>query len=631
MDYAAELITEFTPDEQRSTNKDLLRFITCGSVDDGKSTLIGRLLYDSKSLPTDQLANLAIDSARYGTTGDGQLDFALLVDGLVAEREQGITIDVAYRFFDTSRRKFIIADSPGHEQYTRNMATAASTADLAVLLVDARRGILTQTRRHSYIVSLFGIRRVVLVVNKMDAVNWNRDVFEEIAGSFRSFAAGLEVDDVPCIPLSALTGANVVSKAAEMPWYDGPALLPYLENVEVAARADELPFRLPVQWISRPTPSFRGFAGTIASGRIATGDKIAVLPGGHTSTVSRIVTMDGDLPRAEAGQAVTLLLNEELDVARGDMLAAVTDKPALTDQFAAHLLWLDQTPWLPGRSYLMQLGTATAKARVTEIKHLINVNTLVKIAASTLAMNEIALASFSLDRQLPFDPFRENQATGSFILVDRQTNATVACGMVAFPLYQATNLHWRPMKVTKQARIAASGHKARILWFTGLSGAGKSTIADLLEEALHRRGCRTMTLDGDNIRCGLNRDLDFTDNGRVENIRRVAEVAKLMVEAGLIVLVSFISPFRSERELARGLVDDGEFLEIFVDAPLTVCEARDPKGLYAKARAGEISHFTGIDSAYERPDKPELHLLSGEKMPEQLVEQVLKFLDAIDA
>ncbi|MBN2887571.1 MAG: sulfate adenylyltransferase subunit CysN [Chromatiaceae bacterium] len=607
-------------------DKTLLRFITCGSVDDGKSTLLGRLLYDCQLLFEDQLANLANDSARFGTTGSGNLDLALLVDGLAAEREQGITIDVAYRFFTTDRRKFIVADTPGHEQYTRNMATGASTAEAAVLLADARKGVLTQTRRHSYIVSLLGIRHLVLAVNKMDLVDWDQASFERIAADYRAFAGQLGIQHVSCIPVSAITGDNVSRPSEAMPWYQGPTLLGYLEALEVERDESHRPFRFPVQWVNRPNLDFRGFSGTIAGGEVRLGETLVALPAGKTSRLARIVTADGEPDTASAGEAVTLVLEDEIDISRGDLIAAADARPEVADQFAAHLVWMDEQPLLPGRSYLLRTATATVNAQVTEIKHRVNVNTLEHIAAKHLDLNDVAVCNIALDRALPFDAYRDNRATGSFILIDRLTNATVGCGMIDFALRRASNIHQHPMKVDKAARAAANGQQPCVLWFTGLSGAGKSTVADLVEQRLHALGRRTMALDGDNVRHGLNRDLGFTDEDRVENIRRVAEVARLMVEAGLIVCVSFISPFRSERRLARELLDEGEFLEIFVDAPLEVCEARDPKGLYKKARAGQIPNFTGIGSPYEPPEAPELRLDAGREPPEALAERVIALL-----
>ncbi|MCF1183983.1 sulfate adenylyltransferase subunit CysN [Marichromatium gracile] len=609
-------------------DKTLLRFITCGSVDDGKSTLLGRLLYDCQLLFEDQLASLENDSARFGTTGSGNLDLALLVDGLAAEREQGITIDVAYRFFTTDRRKFIVADTPGHEQYTRNMATGASTAEAAVLLADARKGVLTQTRRHSYIVSLLGIRHLVLAVNKMDLVDWDRETFERISADYRAFAARLGIEAVTCIPVSAITGDNVTAASERMSWYDGPTLLGYLEGVDVERDLRAGPFRMPVQWVNRPNLDFRGFSGTIAGGEVCVGEPLVVLPAGKRSRLARIVTMDGDRERAGAGEAVTLVLDDEIDVSRGDLIASAESRPEVADQFAAHLVWMDEQPLLPGRPYLLRTATAALNAQVTEIKHKVNVNTLEQTAAKHLALNDVAVCNLALDRAVPFDPYVDNRETGAFVLVDRISNATVGCGMIDFALRRAANIHHHAMEIDKRARAAAKGQKPCVLWFTGLSGAGKSTVADLVEQRLHAMGRHTMTLDGDNVRHGLNRDLGFTAEDRVENIRRVAEVARLMVEAGLIVCVSFISPFRSERRLARERLDDGEFLEVFVDADLDTCEARDPKGLYKKARAGEIPNFTGIGSPYEPPEAPELRLDANGSDPETLAEQVVELLAA---
>jgi bifunctional enzyme CysN/CysC len=607
--------------------RDLLRFITCGSVDDGKSTLIGRILYDCRLLLDDQLASLERDSGRFGTTGAGQLDLALLVDGLLAEREQGITIDVAYRFLDTGRRRFIVADTPGHEQYTRNMATGASTADAAVLLVDARKGVLTQTRRHAFIVSLLGIRHLVLAVNKMDMVEWDRAVFERIAEDFRAVAKTFGSVEPVCVPVSALVGDNVGRRSDHMPWYEGPTLLDQLEAIPTGDDAAEKPFRLPVQWVNRPNADFRGFSGTVVSGSVRPGDRVTILPSAVETAVSRIVTMDGDLGEAVAGQAVTLVLAEEVDVARGDVIAVPAARPEVADQFAAHLVWMDTQPMLPERGYWLRLGPATVGARITALKHAINVNTLEHTAAKTLELNDIAVCNLSLDRPVPFDVYAGNRSTGGFILVDRVTNATVACGMIDFPLRRAANIHKQVTKVDKTARSHANGQKPCVVWFTGLSGSGKSTVADLVEQELYRSGRRTMLLDGDNVRHGLNRDLGFTQADRVENIRRVAEVAKLMVDAGLIVLVSLISPFRAERAMARDLVGEDEFLEIFVDTPLEACEARDPKGLYKKARAGLIPNFTGVSSPYEPPETPDLVLNGGTESPQSLAQRVL---DAIE-
>ncbi len=607
--------------------KTLLRFITCGSVDDGKSTLIGRLLYESKLIFDDQLAALEADSRRVGTQG-GALDFALLVDGLAAEREQGITIDVAYRFFTTERRKFIVADTPGHEQYTRNMATGASTADVAVILIDARKGVLTQTRRHSFIVAMLGIKHVALAVNKMDLAGYDQAVFDRIAADYREFAAGLGLTDVTAIPISALRGDNVVEPSPGISWYDGPPLLGYLETVEVDSDAADGPFRLPVQLVTRPDLDFRGYAGIIAGGTVRPGDEVRVLPSGATATVLRIVTWDGDLSCAEAGQSVTLTLDREIDVSRGDMITSAADPAGLADQFEAHLVWMHADPLLPGRPYLMKLGSSTATCSVTHIKHGINVNTLERTPATTLAVNDIAVANIATDRRLPFDPYQANRETGGFVLIDRLTNVTVGAGLIDFALRRSDNIHWQALDVSKEARVAIKGHRPGVVWFTGISGAGKSTIANALERRLHTLGCHTATLDGDNVRHGLNRDLGFTDADRVENIRRVGEVAKLMADAGLLVLVSFISPFRAERDAARALVDAGEFVEVFVDTPLEVAERRDRKGLYRKARAGSLPHFTGIDSPYEPPPSPEVRIDTVTTSVEESVEQIVSQLRA---
>ena len=605
--------------------KDLLRFITCGSVDDGKSTLIGRLLYDSKLIFEDQLAAVAADSKKVGTQGD-DLDLALLVDGLQAEREQGITIDVAYRFFSTDKRKFIVADTPGHEQYTRNMATGASTAELAVILVDARKGVLTQTRRHSYIVSLLGIRHLVLAVNKMDLVDYSKERFEEIAADYRHFAGELGFESVVAIPISALAGDNVFAPGAGTPWYQGPSLLEVLETIEVARDEQTRPFRLPVQWVNRPNSDFRGFSGTIVSGRLRPGDEVLVCPAEQRARVTRIATFDGDLAEAVAGQSVTLVLDREVDVSRGDIIATVDHPPQHTDQFAAHLIWMHDDVMLPERQYLLKIGHRTVTAQITDLRYQVNVDTLEHTAAKTLGLNEVASCNLSLDQVVAFDPYDENRETGSFILIDKFTNTTVGAGMVDFGLRRATNLTWQDTDVDKALRAKLKGQKPCVLWFTGLSGAGKSTAANLIEKKLQALGRHTYLLDGDNVRHGLNRDLGFTDQDRVENIRRVAEVAKLLVDAGMIVLVSFISPFRSERQMARALMEEGEFIEIFVDTPLAVCEARDPKGLYKKARAGELKNFTGIDSDYETPLNAEITLEAGKDDVESLVDRVIAHL-----
>jgi bifunctional enzyme CysN/CysC len=603
-------------------HKSLLRFITCGSVDDGKSTLIGRLLYESKMIFEDQLEALEADSKKIGTQG-GNLDFALLVDGLAAEREQGITIDVAYRFFSTDKRKFIVADTPGHEQYTRNMVTGASTADVAVILIDARRGVLTQTRRHSYIVSLLGIRHVVLAINKMDLVDFARDIFDTIVGEYRDFAQQIGLADVTAIPLSALQGDNMLEASARTPWYAGPTLMGYLESVQIDEDSESKPFRLPVQWVNRPNQDFRGFAGTIVSGAIEVGAAIRVLPSRRASTVARIVTYDGDLNRAVAGQAVTLTLADEVDVSRGDVISAADTPPAIADQFQATIVWMHEEPMLPGRPYLIKHGTRTVTGSITAPKYKVNVNTLEHLAAKQLELNEIGVCNLSLDRAVAFDPYGDNREMGSFILIDKLTNDTVGAGLIHFALRRAENIHWQALDVNKQARAAQKGQRACVLWFTGLSGAGKSTVANLVEKRLHALGRHTYILDGDNVRHGLNRDLGFTDADRVENIRRVAEVARLMVDAGLIVLVSFISPFRSERRLARDLMEAGEFFEVYVDTPLAEAEKRDPKGLYKKARRGELKNFTGIDSPYEPPENPEIHLRTQAHSAEESAEQVL--------
>ncbi|WP_242165841.1 sulfate adenylyltransferase subunit CysN [Lysobacter sp. M15] len=607
---------------QQHETKSLLRFITCGSVDDGKSTLIGRLLHDTKLLLDDQVAALESDSRRHGTQ-NGEIDFALLVDGLAAEREQGITIDVAYRFFGTDRRKFIVADCPGHEQYTRNMATGASTADVAIVLVDARKGLLTQTRRHSYIVSLFGIRHVLLAVNKMDLVDYDQGVFDAIVAGYGRLADQLGIPNVACIPISALNGDNMLAPSPAMPWYRGDALLEYLETVQVEPAGNDLGFRMPVQWVCRPDQNFRGFAGQVVSGEISPGTEIMVLPSGRRSTVARIVTSSGDLERAGAGHAVTLTLADEVDASRGDVIALASSPPEVADQFAVHLLWLDEQPLLPGRPYWLKLGARTVGAQVTEIKHKIDVNTQDQLAAKHLDLNEVAYCNLYLDQPIAFEAYADNHELGAFVLIDRQTNATVAAGTLDFALRRAGNIHWQHLEVDKSARARVKHQTPRCLWFTGLSGSGKSTIANLVEKRLLAMGQHTYILDGDNVRHGLNKDLGFTNEDRVENIRRVAEVAKLMVDAGLIVLVSFISPFRAERRMAREMFEEGEFLEVFVDTPLEVAEQRDIKGLYAKARAGHIKNFTGIDSPYERPEHAEFVLATTTSSPDELAQSIV--------
>ena len=609
--------------------RSMLRFITCGSVDDGKSTLLGRLLYDAGMLPDDQIEALRRDSLRQHPGGD-VLDFSLLTDGLDAERQQGITIDVAYRYFHSERRSFVVADCPGHEQYTRNMATGASHADLAVVLVDARKGLLPQTRRHTYICALLGIRQVILAVNKMDLVDYQQDVYEPISDAYSELAAQLGIASVHALPVAALGGDNVGEPSRYMPWYDGPTLLDVLEtiHVEPIQAAD---FRMPVQWVNRPDQSFRGYAGTICGGRVKAGDEIVVQPGTHRARVIRIVTADGDLPEAHAGQAVTLALDREVDISRGDVIADAARPTSEADQFAAHLLWMGDEPLLPNRGYWLKIGTKTVNARVTSIKHKVDVNTQASLAAHRLLLNEVGYCNIDLDHPIAFEAYAANPTLGGFILVDRQSHATVACGMLDFALHRATNVHWQHLDIDKQVRARSKGQQPRCLWFTGLSGAGKSTVANLLERRLSALGYHTYLLDGDNLRHGLNRDLGFTAEARVENVRRVAEVAHLMVDAGLIVLVCVISPFRGEREFARSLFADGEFIEVFVDTPLEECERRDPKGLYRKARAGEISNFTGIDSPYEVPETPEVHLRTSgtelEAMVEQLAVRVLPHAD----
>ena len=601
--------------------KGLLRFITCGSVDDGKSTLLGRLLYDAGTVPEDQLAALARDSRRLHADAGDALDFALLTDGLDAEREQGITIDVAYRYFHTARRSFIVADCPGHEQYTRNMATGASNAELAVVLVDARKGLLPQTRRHTYICSLLGIRQVVLAVNKMDLVDGDEAVYRGISEAYRALAQTLGIASVACLPVIAPGGDNVGARSARMPWYRGPSLLELLESADAApARAED--FRMRVQWGNRPDQSFRGYAGTICGGRVARGDEVVVQPGVQRARIERIVTADGDLDSAGDGQAVTLCLDRELDASRGDVIADALRPAPVADQFTCHLLWLGDSALLPNRAYWLKLGTRTVNARVMAIKHKVDVNSQARLAARHLELNEVGYCTLGLDEEVAFEAYADNRTLGGFILIDRQSNATVACGMLDFALGRSANVHWQHVDIDKSVRAASKGQQPLCLWFTGLSGAGKSTIANLVERRLHALGCHTYLLDGDNVRHGINRDLGFTPEDRVENIRRIAEVAHLMVDAGLIVLVSVISPYRSERQSARELFAAAEFMEVFVDTPLEECERRDPKGLYRKARAGAIRNFTGIDAPYERPEAPDIHL-AGAGRPEELAEQVV--------
>jgi bifunctional enzyme CysN/CysC len=610
----------------RHQHKSLLRFITCGSVDDGKSTLIGRLLYDSKMIFEDQLAALEADSKRVGTQGQN-IDFALLVDGLAAEREQGITIDVAYRFFATDRRKFIVADTPGHEQYTRNMVTGASTADLAVILVDARKGVLTQTRRHSYLCHLLGIRNIVLAVNKMDLVGYDQATFDRIRLSYSAFAQSIGITQFTPIPISGFVGDNIATKSERTPWYQGEPLMELLETVPIDADADRArPFRLPVQWVNRPNLDFRGFSGLIAGGTARPGDAVRILPSGKTSTIARIVTFDGDLDEGVAGQSVTLTLADEVDCSRGDVIAAAGDPPESADQFEATIVWMADEEMLPGRSYWLKLGTQMVTANVQQPKYQINVNTMEHTAAKTLELNAIGVANLSTDRPLVFESYEASRDLGGFILIDKFTNATVAAGMIHFSLRRAQNVHWQATDITREARSGLMLQKPAVLWFTGLSGAGKSTIANLVEQKLARLNRHTFLLDGDNVRHGLNRDLGFTDADRVENIRRVGEVARLMTDAGLIVITAFISPFRAEREMVRQMLPEGEFVEIFIDTPLAEAEKRDVKGLYAKARAGALKNFTGIDSPYEAPEDAEIRLDTTELTPDQAADQIVDYL-----
>ncbi len=627
MAHVSDLIaTDIEAYLRQHERKSLLRFITCGSVDDGKSTVIGRLLYESKMLFDDQLAAIEADSKKWGTQG-GDIDFALLVDGLAAEREQGITIDVAYRFFSTDRRKFIVADTPGHEQYTRNMITGASTADVAVILIDARKGVLTQTRRHSYLVSLIGIRKVVLAINKMDLVDFSESTFRQIDEQYRSFATQIGLTDITSIPLSGLKGDNMVDPSERTPWYHGPTLMEFLETTEIdEARLQAGPLRLPVQWVNRPNLDFRGFCGVITGGSVKPGDRIRAQPSGRESRVARIVTLEGDLTEAVAGQSVTLTLEDEIDISRGDVISAAESPAEVADQFECTLVWMADEPMLPGRPYLLKVGARTVSATITEPKYKVNVNTMEHLAAKKLDLNEIGVCNIALDRPVAFDPYSANRDSGGFILIDRMTNNTIGAGMLHFALRRSHNIHLQHLDIDKGARSLLKGQRPVVLWFTGLSGAGKSTIANLVEKRLHAMGRHSYLLDGDNVRHGLNKDLGFTEADRVENIRRVAEVAKLMVDAGLIVLTAFISPFRSERALARSLLGDNEFVEIHVDTPLDVAESRDVKGLYRKARRGELVNFTGIDSPYEPPETPDLRVNTVETTPEQAADQVIERL-----
>jgi bifunctional enzyme CysN/CysC len=619
----AEDIEKYLETHQHKT---MLRFITCGSVDDGKSTLIGRLLYDSKMIFEDQLAALEADSKRVGTQGQ-EIDFALLVDGLAAEREQGITIDVAYRFFATEKRKFIVADTPGHEQYTRNMVTGASTADLAVILIDARKGVLVQTRRHSYLAHLIGIRNIVLAVNKMDLVDYDQGVFDAIVEDYAGFAKSIGIENFTAMPISGFKGDNVTGPSANTPWYKGPSLMEHLETVEVDAAADiAKPFRMAVQWVNRPNLDFRGFSGLIATGTVKPGDAIRVLPSGKTSTVSRIVTLDGDLDGAIAGQSVTICFADEIDCSRGDVIAAADDPVQVADQFETSIVWMDENELLPGRPYWMKIGTQTVSATVQHPKYQVNVNTMEHLAAKTLDLNAIGVANLSTDRPIPFEPYAKSRELGGFILIDKMTNATVAAGMIHFSLRRADNVHWQAMDISRDTHAALKNQKPAVLWLTGLSGAGKSTIANIVEKKLVRMNRHTFLLDGDNVRHGLNKDLGFTDADRVENIRRVGEVAKLMADAGLIVITAFISPFRAEREMVRSMMAPGEFVEIHIDTPLEEAEKRDVKGLYKKARAGQLKNFTGIDSPYEPPEDPEIRIDTTVMTPDEAAEEIIRRL-----
>ena len=638
MDIAAEQDSSYQADALigedidayllKHQHKSLLRFITCGSVDDGKSTLIGRLLYDSKMIFEDQLAALEADSKRVGTQGQN-IDFALLVDGLAAEREQGITIDVAYRFFATEKRKFIVADTPGHEQYTRNMITGASTADLAVILIDARKGVLTQTRRHSYLAHLIGIRNLVLAVNKMDLIGYDQAKYEDIVADYTAFAESIGITAFTAMPISGFMGDNITTRSANTPWYAGPTLISHLETVELDVTADQVkPFRMPVQWVNRPNLDFRGFSGLIAAGTVKPGDALRVLPGGKTSTVTRIVTMEGDLAEAVAGQSVTLCLADEIDCSRGNVLAVAATPPEVADQFETVLVWMSDEEMLPGRAYWMKLATQTVTATVQAPKYQVNVNTMEHLAAKTLTLNAIGMANISTDRPIVFEPYDANRTLGGFILIDKISNATVAAGMLHFSLRRSQNVHWQALDIGRDTHAKLKNQKPALLWFTGLSGAGKSTIANIVEKKLVRMNRHTFLLDGDNVRHGLNKDLGFTDADRVENIRRVGEVAKLMTDAGLIVITAFISPFQAERKMVRDMIAEGEFFEIHIDTPLAEAERRDVKGLYKKARAGQLAHFTGIDSPYEAPERPDIYIDTTKMTPEQaaelIVDEILK-------
>ena len=629
MVHVSELIsTDIDSYLKSHEEKSLLRFITCGSVDDGKSTLIGRMLYESQMLFDDQLSALKHDSKKIGTQGD-EIDFALLVDGLAAEREQGITIDVAYRFFSTDKRKYIVADTPGHEEYTRNMATGASTADVAIILIDAEQGVLTQTRRHSFIVSMVGVKKVLLAVNKLDLVDYSEDVYRQIVSDYSAFAeSALDIESITAVPISALLGDNVVNRSENTPWYNGETIMQYLENIEVQNRRKQASFRMPVQWVNRPNSNFRGFSGLIASGETKIGDKVRLHPGGKESTIESIVTWDGELQQASAGQSVTITLNDEIDVSRGDIIATPTDPCGVADQFQSRILWMSADAMIPGRQYIFKSNTQSATLTLGKLKHRIEVNTLDHLPAKTLELNEIGVCNISLDKRIAYDSYDNNQTLGGFIVIDRLSNNTVGMGLIDFALRRSENIHWQKMDVSKESRAEQKSQAPKIIWFTGLSGSGKSSIANILEKKLQALGKHTITLDGDNMRHGLNRDLGFTAADRVENIRRVGEVAKLMVNSGLICITSFISPFESERKMARSLVSENEFIEVFIDTPLSVCEERDVKGLYAKARSGQIPNFTGISSPYESPENPEIRIdttkLSAEAAANQIIEFILE-------
>ena len=611
---------------EQQASLDTLRFITCGSVDDGKSTLIGRMLYEAQQIFEDQIAALRSDSKKMGTQG-GDIDFALLVDGLAAEREQGITIDVAYRFFATDKRKFIVADTPGHEQYTRNMFTGASTADVAVILIDARQGVLTQTRRHSMICSALGIKNIVIAINKMDLVDYQQTVYEEIEADFRLFAEKMNFETITPIPMAALKGDNVVTRSQNTPWYQGPTLLGFLETIETQASRTGHPLRFPVQWVNRPNLDFRGFSGTVEAGIASVGQAIRILPSGETASIESIVLFEESLPTAEAGQAVTITLDREVDASRGDIIVAADNPCEVSDQFEVQIVWMDQEPGYIGRSYWLKIGTNRVNAQITDIKYKININTSEHLSATQLELNDLCIVNLQVSQPVAFESFQDCPPMGNFILIDRMSNQTVAAGMIDFALRRATNVHKQKLDVDKEARRHLNGHTSKVLWFTGLSGSGKSTIANALETTLHKQGIRTYILDGDNIRHRLNKDLGFTDADRIENIRRIAEVARLMLDAGVVVITAFISPFQAERDAARELFDDGDFVEIFVDTPLEVAESRDPKGLYKKARSGEIPNFTGINSPYEVPTDPEFHLHTQDSTVELLVEEVLGRLE----